>query len=112
VLTALPASLPEPSILGVLPSGWAAAAAIFALHWECRSATMFSDRMGLYEGMAMRKNNPRVDVAVVATSDGRFTFQIFAISSEPKTLKISGQCYLTATDAAQAGYKVIASERL
>jgi hypothetical protein len=48
VLTAAAAmSPPKLSILGVLPNGWAAAAAIFALHWECRSATIFSDRMGL-----------------------------------------------------------------
>jgi hypothetical protein len=35
-----------------------------------------------------------------------------AVSSEPKTLKIGAQCYLTPADAAQAGYKVIALERL
>jgi hypothetical protein len=60
----------------------------------------------------MRKTHPKLEVAVVATSDGRFTFQIFAVSSEPRTLRIGSQYYLTPADAAKAGYEVIASRRL
>jgi hypothetical protein len=61
------------------------------------------------EGRAMRKTPRKLRVAVIATSDGRFTFQIFLVSSVPKTLKTSGQYYLTPADAAQAGYDMIAS---
>jgi hypothetical protein len=46
-------------------------------------------------------------VAVVATSDGKFTFQIFAVSSEPKTLEIGAERYMTPADAARAGYEAI-----
>jgi hypothetical protein len=73
---------------------------------------MLLDRMGLSEGIAMRKTPPRFEVAVIATSDGRYTFQIFVVSSEPRTLKTSGQYYLTPAAAAQAGYKMIASNCL
>jgi hypothetical protein len=51
-------------------------------------------------------------VAVVATPDGKFTFQIFAVSSEPKTLEIGAERYATPADAAQAGYASIAAKRL
>jgi hypothetical protein len=36
----------------------------------------------------------------------------FLVSNVPKTVKTSGQYYLTAADAAQAGYDMIASTRM
>jgi hypothetical protein len=60
----------------------------------------------------MRKTRRKLQVAVIATSDGRFTFQIFIVSSEPRTLETSGQYFLTPADAAHAGYKMIASKCL
>jgi hypothetical protein len=56
--------------------------------------------------------HPRCEVAVVATPDGKFTFQIFAVSSEPKTLEIGTERYMTPADAAQAGHAMIAAKRL
>jgi hypothetical protein len=56
--------------------------------------------------------HPRCEVAVVATLDGKFTFQIFAVSSEPVTLEIGAERYMTPADAAEAGYAVIATRRL
>jgi hypothetical protein len=56
--------------------------------------------------------HPRCEVAVVATPDGKFTFQIFAVSSEPKTLEIGTERYMTPADAGQAGHAMIATKRL
>jgi hypothetical protein len=56
--------------------------------------------------------HPTCGVAVVATPDGKFTFQIFAVSSEPKTLEIGSERYMTPADAAQAGHATIATKRL
>jgi hypothetical protein len=69
-------------------------------------------RLDICEGTAMRKTPRKLKVAVIATSDGRFTFQIFVASSVPKTVETSGECYLTPADAAQAGYDMIASTRM
>jgi hypothetical protein len=51
-------------------------------------------------------------VAVLATHDGRFTFQIFTVCGEPKTLLTDSPHYTAPADAAQAGYEAIASMRL
>jgi hypothetical protein len=48
----------------------------------------------------------------VATPDGRFTFQIYTVSSEPQTLEIGTKRYATPADAAKAGYEVIALKHL
>jgi hypothetical protein len=56
--------------------------------------------------------HPRCEVAVVATPDGKFTFQIFAVSGEPKTLEIGTERYMTPADAARAGHAMIATKRL
>jgi hypothetical protein len=48
-------------------------------------------------------------VAELATKDGRFAFQIFAVCGEPRTLLSR---YMTPTDSAQADYEAIASMRL
>jgi hypothetical protein len=46
-------------------------------------------------------------VAVLATKDGGFTFQIFTVCSEPQTLLNNSPRYVTPADAAQAGYQAI-----
>jgi hypothetical protein len=50
-------------------------------------------------------------VAVLATKDGRFTFQIFTVCGEPQTLQTDGQPNMTTADAAEAGYEAIVSMR-
>ena len=46
-------------------------------------------------------------VAVLATEDGRFTFQIFTVCGEPQTLQTDSQRYMTPADAAEAGREAI-----
>jgi hypothetical protein len=53
--------------------------------------------------------DPRFRVAVRASADGRFTFQIFTLSGEPRTFHADSQTYATPADAAQAGYDAIAA---
>ena len=48
-------------------------------------------------------------VAVVATDDGQFAYQVFLVCGEPRTLLTDSACYLTPDDAAQAGYAAVAS---
>jgi predicted ATPase len=48
-------------------------------------------------------------VAVVATDDGRFTYQVFLVCGEPRTLLTDSARYLTPADAAQAGYEAVTS---
>jgi hypothetical protein len=50
-------------------------------------------------------------VAVLATEDGRFAFQIFTACGEPQTFHIGTESYVTPADAAQAGHEAIASMR-
>jgi hypothetical protein len=54
----------------------------------------------------------KFQVAVRASADGRFTFQIFTLSGEPRTFHAGSQTYATPADAAQAGYEAIAAKRL
>jgi hypothetical protein len=54
----------------------------------------------------------RFQVAVRASADGRFTFQIFTLSGEPRTFHAGSQTYATPADAVQAGYEAIAAKRL
>ncbi len=58
---------------------------------------------------AMRRHDPQFRVAVRATEDGQFTFQIFTVSSEPRTFQADSPHYATPADAAQAGYDAIAA---
>jgi predicted ATPase len=51
----------------------------------------------------------KFSVAVVATDDGRFAYQVFLVCGEPRTLLTDRARYLTPADAAQAGQKAIAS---
>jgi hypothetical protein len=52
-------------------------------------------------------------VAVRASADGRFTFEIFTVSGEPRTIRVeSRQHYSSPADAERAGYEVIAANGL
>jgi hypothetical protein len=57
----------------------------------------------------VNEHDPRFQVAVRASADGRFTFQIFTLSGEPRTFHASSQTYATPADAAKAGYEAIAA---
>ena len=50
-------------------------------------------------------------VAVLATNDGQFAFQIFTVCGEPRTLLADSARYITPADAAQASREAIASMR-
>ena len=56
--------------------------------------------------------DPRFRVAVRASAEGGYTFQIFTLSGEPRTFHAGGQTYPTPGDAAQAGHEAIAANRL
>ena len=56
--------------------------------------------------------NPNFSVAVRASADGRFTFEIFTVSGEPRTIRFEGQYYSSPSDAERAGYEVIAANGL
>jgi hypothetical protein len=57
----------------------------------------------------LSENLATFSVAIVATDDGRFAYQIFLVCGEPRTLLTDGTSYLTPDDAAQAGYDAVAS---
>ena len=61
----------------------------------------------------MSDRNPKFSVAVRASADGRFTFEIFTVSGEPRTIRVeSRQHYSSPADAERAGYEVIAANGL
>jgi predicted ATPase len=51
----------------------------------------------------------KFSVAVVATDDGRFAYQVFLVCGEPRTLLTDNARYLTPADAAKAGREAVAS---
>jgi predicted ATPase len=53
----------------------------------------------------------KFSVAVVATNDGRYAYQVFTVCGEPRTLLTDSKRYSTPADAAQAGREAIASMR-
>jgi hypothetical protein len=59
--------------------------------------------------MQLSENLEMFSVAIVATDDGRFAYQIFLVCGEPRTLLTDSKSYLTPDDAAQAGYDAVAS---
>jgi hypothetical protein len=65
--------------------------------------------MGLSAELRMSESLENFSVAVVATDDGRFAYQVFLVCGEPRTLLTDGARYLTPDDAAQAGYEAVAS---
>jgi hypothetical protein len=68
----------------------------------------YSGRGGVTETLVSVRDL-RFQVAVRATGDGRFTFQIFTLSGEPRTFHAGSQTYATPADAAQAGREAIAA---
>jgi hypothetical protein len=56
--------------------------------------------------------NPKFSVAVRASADGRFTFEIFTVSGEPRTFRFESQHYSSPADAERAGYELIAANGL
>jgi hypothetical protein len=56
--------------------------------------------------------DPKFSVAVRASADGRFTFEIFTVSGEPRTLHLESPHYSSPGDAERAGYEAIAAEGL
>jgi hypothetical protein len=65
---------------------------------------------GLTE-LPVNERDSRFHVAVRASADGRFTFQIFTLSGEPRTFHTGSQTYATPADAAKAGYEAIVAKR-
>jgi predicted ATPase len=65
--------------------------------------------MGLSAELRMSESLENFSVAVVATDDGRFGYQVFLVCGEPRTLLTDSARYSTPDDAAQAGYKAVAS---
>jgi len=57
----------------------------------------------------MSESLENFSVAVVATDDGRFAYQVFLVCGEPRTLFTDDARYLTPDDAAKAGYEAAAS---
>jgi hypothetical protein len=53
----------------------------------------------------------KFSVAIVATNDGRFVYQVFTVCGEPRTLLTDSKRYPTPADAARAGHEAIASMR-
>ena len=60
----------------------------------------------------MSDRNPKFSVAVRASADGRFTFEIFAVSGEPQTIQFESRHYSSPGDAERAGYEAIAANGL
>ena len=60
----------------------------------------------------LSENGPKFQVAVRASADGKFTFEIFSVSGEPRTLQVGSQYYATPDDAERAGYAAIAAKGL
>jgi hypothetical protein len=56
--------------------------------------------------------NPKFSVAVRASADGRFTFEIFTVSGEPQTIEFESRYYSSPGDAERAGYEAIAANGL
>jgi hypothetical protein len=65
--------------------------------------------MGLSAELQLSESLENFRVAVVATGDGRFAYQVFLVCGEPRTLLTDSARYLTPDDAAQAGYDAVAS---
>ena len=57
----------------------------------------------------MSESLENFSVAVVATDDGRFAYQVFLVCGEPRTLLTDSARYLTPDDAAQAGSEAVAA---
>jgi hypothetical protein len=67
---------------------------------------------GFGRSIQLSNRNPKFSVAVRASADGRFTFEIFTVSGEPQTIRFESQCYSSPADAERAGYAAIAAKGL
>jgi hypothetical protein len=68
--------------------------------------------MGLCGASDLIERGPKFSVAVRASADGRFTFEIFTVSGEPWTLQFESPHYSSPGDAERAGYEAIAARGL
>jgi hypothetical protein len=57
-------------------------------------------------------HGPKFQVAVRACASGEFSFEIFSVSGEPRTLELESQHYASPADAARAGYEAMAAKGL
>jgi hypothetical protein len=60
----------------------------------------------------MTERDPKFSVAVRASADGGFTFEIFTVSGEPRALQLESRHYSSPGAAERAGYEAIAAEGL
>jgi hypothetical protein len=74
-----------------------------------RYRSAISRRDGASAELRLSESLEKFSVAVVATDDGRFAYQVFLVCGEPRTLLTDSARYLTPADAAQAGYEAVAS---
>jgi hypothetical protein len=65
--------------------------------------------MGFARSIQLSDRNPKFSVAVRASADGRCTFEIFAVSGEPRTIRFESQHYSSPADAERAGYEALAA---
>jgi hypothetical protein len=68
--------------------------------------------MGFARSIQLSERGPKFSVAVRACAEGRFTFEIFAVSGEPRTLQVESRHYSSPGDAERAGYEAIAAKGL
>jgi hypothetical protein len=60
----------------------------------------------------LSERGPKFQVAVQACAAGGFTFEIFTVSGEPRTLEFASLNYASPVDAARAGYEAMAAKGL
>ena len=56
----------------------------------------------------MNERDQRFRVAVRAQDGGSYSYQIFTMAGEPRTLQTDDQSYATPEDAERAGYEAVA----
>jgi hypothetical protein len=71
-----------------------------------------SGRQFLARHVQLSDRDPKFSVAVRASADGRFTFEIFAVSGEPQTIQFESHHYSSPGAAERAGYEAIAAKGL
>jgi hypothetical protein len=67
--------------------------------------------MGFVRRIPLKESDPKFRVAVCASGDGRFTFEIYTAAGEPRTLQANRRHYATPDDANRAGHAAIAAKR-
>jgi len=82
---------------------------LFVLHTALPHRNM-ATWMGFARSIQLSERGPKFSVAVRASADGRFTFEIFTVSGEPRTLQFESRHYSSPGDAQRAGYEAIAAK--